>query len=411
MCRLLITITLFCCSLTLEAADWPQFRGPGGQGNSASTDVPLFWDQKTNIAWKTAIPGNGWSSPVVSAGLAYVTTAVTAEEGNGDISLRVLCIDLADGTIVWDVEVGRLNTDVSIHPKNSHASPTPVVTNDRLYVHFASHGTAALDLQGNILWQRKIDYEPRHGSGSSPILYRDLLIFNCDGEQSPFVIALASESGQERWRTPRPPIAEMKFSFSTPLVIDVEGQKQLISPASDVVAAYDPANGEQLWMARYPQKWSVVPRPVYANGLVLICTGYDGPAELLAIRPDGTGDVTESSIAWRAARFIPHNPSPIIHNGNIYMVSDNGIASCRDLQSGSLKWKERLGGNYSASPIAAENRIYFLSENGMCTVIRAAPTFALLAKNDLQERSLASTVPIDGAMLIRTESGLYRIAE
>lgn len=393
----------------LYAEDWPQFRGPGGQGHSQLRDLPLEWSQESGITWKKTLPGNGWSSPVVRNGRVILTTAVDGEQPDQEVSLRVFCLDGITGDEYWTTEVSVVPSETTIHPKNSHASATPVITDDRIYVHFACHGTAALDHDGNIIWLKKVEYQPRHGTGSSPVLFEDLLIFNCDGLESPFVTALDAATGDERWRTARPDIAKMKFSFSTPLVIDVNGRPQLISSGSDVVCSYDPRNGKQLWMVRYPEKWSVVPRPVYAEGLVLVCTGFEGPAELLAIRPDGIGDVTDTHVAWRADRYVPHSPSPIVHDGHVYLMSDNGIASCRELQSGELRWRERVGGAYSASPIQAEGRLYFMSEDGVCTVIRAAPEFEQLARNSLQERSLASIVPTEGSLLIRTIEGLYRI--
>jgi len=391
--------------------DWPQFRGPDGQGHSAATGLPLHWDQQTNVAWKADLPGNGWSSPVLLGGHVYLTTAVTDEESDGPTSLRALCLNAASGAIIWNVEIATIANSITIHPKNSHASATPVVTRERLYVHFASHGTAALTLQGQIIWKKKIDYRPHHGTGSSPILFEDLLIANCDGMEAPFIVGMDAATGNERWRTPRPDIAKVKFSFSTPLIIDVEGRPQLVSAASGLVCGYNPYTGEQIWMARYPNRWSVIPRPVYDEGLVLVSTGYEGPAELLAIRPNGTGDVTESHVAWRVDRFVPHSPSPVVHNGSVFLVSDKGIASCRELKTGNLIWKERIGGNYSASPILAEGRLYFLSEGGLCTIVRASHTFETLARNDLRERALASVVPTGGALLIRTIKGLYRIKE
>ena len=414
--RTLVTILfLFVVSIqaTVPAEDWPQFRGPGGQGHSSSKNLPLRWSPDTNVVWKRNLPGNGWSSPVLLQGRVYLTTAVTDEPGvagsGGDISLRVLCLDAASGNVHWNTEVATLPAGASMHPKNSHASATPVVTSDRVYVHYASNGTAAFDLDGNPIWKKKIEYNSQHGTGSSPVLFEDLLIFNCDGLKSAFVIALDCATGQERWRTSRPDLAKVKFSFSTPLVIDVADDPQLVSAGSDLVCGYSPRTGKQLWMVHYPEKWSVVPRPVYAGGLILISTGYEGPAELLAIRPNGSGNVTETHVAWRARRFVPYNPSPIIHDGCVYLISDSGIASCRDLKTGDLLWKERVGGTYSASPLLAENRIYLMSEDGRCTVIRAAPEFHELARNDLEERSLASITPTDGALLIRTIGGLYRI--
>ncbi len=393
------------------AEDWRQFRGPTGQGHSTSTGLPVVWDQETNVAWKVNLPGHGWSSPILLDGRVYLTTAVPGDDADQTISLRAICLDAQSGRVHWDVEVGTVASDTAIHPKNSHASATPVATQDRIFVHFASHGTAALTLEGEIIWKKTIDYLPHHGTGSSPVVFEDQLIFNCDGLETPFVLSLDTSTGVERWRTPRPDIAKMKFSFSTPLIIDVEGHPQLISPASGMVCSYNPYTGEQLWMVGYPNRWSVIPRPVHAAGLILVSTGYEGPSELLAIRDNAAGDATESHVAWRANRFVPHSPSPIIHNETVYLVSDKGIASCRDLRTGKLIWKERIGGNYSASPLQAEDRIYLLSETGQCTVIRASRTFEVIAKNDLAEPSLASMVPAGNSLLIRTAESLYRIEE
>lgn len=408
-----VSISVSLITGPVSAEDWPQFRGPGGQGISLSRDLPITWDPETNIIWKADLPGNGWSSPVLANGRIYLTTAVPAEgtddDGNMPYLLHAICLDAVTGDELWNIQTAKVPADATMHPKNSHASATPVVTKDRVYVHFSTYGTAALDLNGNVIWREQIDYKPRHGTGSSPVLFEDLLIFNCDGEESPFVIALDAATGTERWRTARPDVADIKFSFSTPLVVQVDGRFELVSAGSDVVCGYDPRSGEELWTVRYPQKWSVVPRPVFAGGLVLVCTGYDGPAELLAIRPGGRGDVTDTHVAWRAKKFVPHSPSPIVDGGHVYLISDSGIASCRDLQTGDLVWKERVGGAYSASPVLAEGRIYFLSEDGVTTVIRAATEFDRLARNDLGERSLASIVPTDGALLLRTIKGLYRL--
>ena len=405
---------------TLSAAeDWPEFRGPSAQGIATVTELPTNWDKDSPI-WKQSLPGNGWSSPVVQDGQVFVTAAVPIgeEEVSSEskykrqtttpYSLRTLCLDYASGDILWTVETSTVPAETSIHPKNSHASPTPIVTRNRLFVHFGTFGTAALDLNGEILWNRRIEYDPVHGSGGSPILFEDTLILNCDGSKDPFVTAIDVETGKERWRTPRPTVKGPKFSFSTPLLIDVNGTPQVVSAGSHVACAYDPRTGREIWSVRYPNRWSVVPRPVYANGLILLCTGYEGPAEMLTIRADGKGDVTESHIAWRVNRFVPHNPSPIIHREAVYTVDDDGIAACRDLMTGEIQWKKRLGGNFSASPIMGEGRIYFMSEDGTCTIIKAAREFEQIARNKLDERTFASIAALDGSLIIRTESNIYR---
>jgi outer membrane protein assembly factor BamB len=204
-------------------------------------------------------------------------------------------------------------------------------------------------------------------------------------------------------------MASPRWSFATPLVIEVEGKRQLVSPAAQMVCSYDPSSGEELWRVRYPNKWSIVPRPVFSHGLVFVCTGFDGPAELLAIRPTGSGDVTDSHVAWRTNSNVPHTPSLLVVGGGLFMVSDNGIVSCRDVETGALRWRQRVGGNFSASPVHAAGRIYMVSEQGICTVISAGQQYQELATNDLQERTLASCAVVDQAIIVRTERHVYRI--
>ena len=404
------------------AEDWTFFRGPSGAGVSQAANVPSEFSPDSNVAWKKQIAGLAWSSPVVRNDRIYLTTAVPVGAENilsekksknkkqvdNPYSLRTMCLDLSTGEVLWDVEVSQVPPRVSIHPKNSHASGTPIVTDDRVYVHFGAYGTAALDLDGEIIWKNQIEFSPVHGSGGSPVLFEDQLIFHCDGGTDAFVISLDAETGKQRWRTPRDK-AERSFSFATPLIVDTGTRKVLVSPASHAVYGYDPATGQQLWKVDYPNKWSIVPQPVFAGDLLLVCTGYEGPAELLAIKPGGEGNVTESHVIWRTDKFIPYNPTPAVDGDKIFMVSDAGIASCRDLTTGELYWKKRLGDNYSASPIIAEGRVYFLSEDGKVTVIEAAPEYRQIAENDMESRSFATPVPIEGGLLIRTEDSLYRL--
>jgi outer membrane protein assembly factor BamB len=390
--------------------DWPEFRGPTGQGLATEVDVPIRWDVAKDATWRQAIPGKGWSSPILCNERLYLTTAVEANDDGNQQSLRALCLSGATGSLLWDVEVFlRTAPEVTIHTKNSFASPTPLTDGQRLYVHFGTDGTAALDLDGNILWtNREIRYNPRHGAGGSPVFSGPLLVFNCDGVEDPFVVALQRDSGKIAWRTNRPHTESQRFSFATPLEIDVHGKKQLVSPASHMVCSYEPESGREIWRVHYPNKWSVIPRPVFAHGLVYVCTGYEGPAELLAIRPDGEGDVTETHVAWRTNENVPHSPSPLIVDDCVFLVSDNGIASCRDARTGKLHWRQRLGGNYSASPLYAAGRVYFQSEQGTCTVIAARPEFEELARNEFNEPTLASFAVGDGALFVRTETQLYR---
>jgi outer membrane protein assembly factor BamB len=398
------------CSFALAADDWPQFRGPSGQGVSDATNVPTKWSATENVAWKTKLPGSGWSSPVLSNGKIYLTTAVQSP-----LTLRALCIDANSGQILWNVEVLRPDpaSASQVHKKNSLASPTPIIRDNRLYVHFGHMGTAALDLaNGNVLWrQTNLKYKPVHGTGGSPALVDDLLIFSCDGARDPFVAALDAKSGQIRWRTPRRAQTNAPFSFSTPLEIDVDGAKQVVIPASGVVAAYEPKIGREIWRVAYGEGYSVVPRPAYAHGLLYVSSGFDR-ANLLAIRPQGaTGDVTKTHVAWKLTRNAPLTPSPLVVGDEIYLVSDNGFGTCADAKTGNVHWTKRLGGNFSASPVYAAGHIYFQNEEGLGVVVKAGTKFELVSENDLAERTLASYAVAEQALFIRSENHLWRIGK
>ena len=397
--------------LRLTAEDWPQFRGPTGQGLSNAKGMPVEWSATKNVAWKVEIPGQGWSSPVLSENKLYLTTAIGAI--GGPVSLHALCLDAKDGTIVWDKEVFRPDPAAvkAIHKKNSPASATPIVTKDKLYVHFGHLGTAALDLSGKILWtQATLKYAPVHGNGGSPMLLDDKLIFSCDGGAAPFLVALDAGTGAVKWKTPRNTTAKRTFSFCTPLAIDVDGATQLIIPGSGFVGAYNPANGSELWRVRYGEGYSVVPRPVYAHGLLFLSSGFDS-AVLYAIKPEGAkGDVTETAVAWKQRTGAPKTPSTLVVGDELYYVSDEGSATCADAKTGETLWNYRFNGGFSASPVYAEGKIYFQNESGVGFVVKADKAFTLLGENDLGERSLASYAVSDGALFIRTDKHLWKIA-
>jgi outer membrane protein assembly factor BamB len=298
---------------------------------------------------------------------------------------------------------------VSINKKNSHATPTPVIDAGKLYVHFGHLGTACLDLQGNVIWKNDtIKYPPVHGGACSPVIAGDKLFFSCDGARNAFVIALNRGTGKVAWRKLRNMNGKRQFSFCTPLVIELDGKQQIVSPGSDAVIAYEPASGREIWKVRYPDGYSVVPRPVYGHGLVYVCTGF-GQASLFAIKPDGSGDVTDSHVVWKTNRSVPHTPSLLLVDEEIYMVSDNGIATCRNAKTGEEIWKERLGGKYSSSPIFAAGRAYFLSEDGKTVVMQLGKSHKIIATNELKERSLASFAVDGDSLFIRTEKNLYKI--
>ncbi len=389
-------------------SDWPEFRGKSGQGISAAARVPLKWGTSENVAWKVEVPGKGWSSPVVAAGKIYLTTAMG--EPKSGATLHAVCFDAKDGRLLWNTEIlkAAAGATSAMHQKNSLASPTPIVTADRLFVHFGHMGSAALDLAGKVLWKHNsIPYEPTHGNGGSPVLAGGLLIFSCDAAPDPIIAALDAATGAIRWKTPRDTTARKKFSFSTPLVVG----EQVISPGSGFVGGYDVKTGKEVWRVGYGEGYSVIPRPVVADGLVFVSSSFDKPV-LKAIRLAGAkGDVTESHVAWTLQKGAPHTPSMIISGDNIFCVSDAGIVTCAYFRTGEVRWTERIPGNYSASPVLAEGRIYFQSETGIGTVIKADAKFEVLATNTLDEPTLSSPAFIDGAVILRSEKHLWRFGK
>ena len=385
----------------LYAEDWPQFRGPGGQGHSTEQGLPTTWTDTKNVRWKSPLPGSGWSSPAIAGDRLYLTTAT-----DKNTSLRLLALDTASGKVTLDTEVFRAaSAGPGVHAKNSYASPTVIVQGDRLYVHYGFFGTACLNTKGEILWKQVLRYEPQHGPGGSPALFEDLLIISCDGFDAQFVVALDTATGRVRWKTPR---GKGNQAYTTPLVISADGQPQLISPGAHHAYAYDPRTGKELWYIEYGSGFSNVPRPVYAHGLVYICSGFFQPV-LFAVRPGGRGNVTQSEVAWTFPRSVPLTPSPLVVDDLLYMVSDNGVATCLDAKSGKLAWQHRIGGNHSASPVYAGGKIYFLSEEGECTVLTPGPAYQEVARNEIGERTLASLAVSGGALYLRGDRHLYRI--
>ena len=411
----LLTLLAILLSKSPVAAQWPQFRGPNRDGHAAARNLPIEWGPNKNVAWRVEVPGKGWSSPCLSQGRLYLTSAVPADAGSGagDLALQALCYDAASGQLLWDKTVFLQSAGANpppVHRKNSHASPTPLVDGERLFVHFGHQGTACLSTDGEVLWtNRELAYPPVHGNGGSPALVDGVLIFSCDGASDPFVVGLEAASGKVKWKYDRPTDSVKKFAFSTPAVIEVNGAKQVISVGAGMVSALDPQTGVEIWHATY-DGYSVIPQPAFGHGLLFLSTGYDSPS-VLAIRPDGRGDVTDTHIAWTLKRGAPHTPSPLLVGGELYLVSDNGTASCVDAKSGKPLWQERVGGAYSSSPLFADGKIYLVSEEGEGTVLRADRTFEKLGENGFGERTLASYAFGDGAIFVRTEPALYRIEQ
>jgi len=364
-------------------------------------NVPLEWSESRNVAWKAPVAGRGWSSPAVAGGRVWMTTAVTGKT----TSLRLLAYAVETGRLERDIEVFEVTDATLLNEKNSHASPTPIVQGDHVYVHFGTLGTAALTTDGEVVWRTTLTYRPEYGNGGSPLLYHDLLIVNCDGIDQAFVVALDTKTGAVRWKTPR---RAPSSAYTTPLLVRVGDRDQVVSVGANSATAYDPTTGAELWFVNHYGS-STVPSPVFGHGYVYLASGFL-TVTLMAVRADGEGDVTRSHVAWKMERTAPLTPSPLLVGDEVYVVTDGGIVTCLDALTGRRRWQERLIGTYSASPVYAGGRIYFVNEDGVTTVIAPGPAFRSLAVNTLEGPALASPAVADGSIFIRTASALYRIA-
>lgn len=379
--------------------DWPQFRGPTGQGVSAAKLAPIAWSEEEGVAWRTPIPGQGWSSPVIYARQVWLTTASEAEG-----SLRAICLDFVTGEILHDVEVFRRADLGRINAHNTHASPTPVLDGDLVFVHFGGHGTACLSTDGRVLWRNEsLKHDHGHGPGASPIVWNDLLIVACDGVDRQFVAALDKRTGQLRWRQERhgPP------AYSTPLAVRAAGGEQIVSVGGGQAVAYAPRTGAEIWKFRF-EGYSAVPRPVAAGGRVFFCSGYETPT-LYAVDLAGQGDVTDTHLAWAARRGVPHNPSPLIVGRQMFLLNDKGVLVCLNLADGQELWRKRLRGTFLASPVYAAGCIYAVNDEGLTYVVDPAGRGAVVAENQLEGRVSASPAVVGGSLLLRTDRALYRI--
>jgi len=392
---------------------WPQFRGPTQQGLSDATQAPLTWSENDHVKWKTALPGEGWSSPVVANGQVWLTAAL-----NDGHSLHALCVDLQSGRLVQDVEVFKNEVVPPKHARNSYASPTPILENGRVYVHFGSMGTACLDANtGRKLWEnRELKIDHQNGPGGSPALHRDKLLIACDGTDQQYEVALDTATGRIAWKSERSALPEllklpgdMRKAYGTPVILSVDGRPQSLTTASNRLYAYNPNSGKELWYVDYPRGFSNVPLPVSNGKVVVFSTGFMKP-ETWALRLDqANGNVTSSHIVWKQNAGAPDQTSPIIVGDRLYMVSSGGIASCLDLADGRIVWKERIGSDFAASPVYAAGRIYFCDCKGVTTVIEPGDTFKVLAKNELESGFMASPAVVGSGLILRTKTHLYRI--
>lgn len=412
---------------------WSQWRGPAGQGHApAAKDLPRAWSESENVAWKTPVEGKGWSSPVLDRGRLWLTTAVetplsetekaqrlanvensSSLQVSGPVSLRAVCLDATSGKVLHDIELFRQSQPDPIHSLNSYASPSPILDGGRLYCHFGTNGTAAVDAAtGAILWKHSLQtIKHENGAGGTPVLFEKRLIFDCDGSDQQYIVALDTATGEVAWKTERSgernPEPQLKKAYGSPIVTEVDGRAVLLSTGADWLYAYDPTDGRELWKQAYGVLgFSIVPRPIVGHGMAFISTSFMQP-ELLAVKLP-IGDALPE-IAWRVKKSVPNIPSPILVGDEIVMVSDKGVATCLDADSGDVRFSERLGGNFCSSPLYADGRIWIGNREGQTFILTPGKEFHVEATNQLDGEIMATPIAVGPALFLRTDKAVYRI--
>ena len=422
MGMLLVVVSLL--GLRTARADWPEFRGPWGNGYAAApgdnkpAGLPLQWSETENVRWKTEIPYRGWSTPVVMGDQIWLTTAT--EDGH---EFFVMCVDTNTGKVRFNEKLFHCDNPEPLgNAVNGYASPSPAIEQGRVYVHFGCYGTACLDTATcKVLWQRQ-DLPCRHyrGPASSLVIFENLLILTMDGADLQYLVALDKQTGKTVWKTNRSikfndaegfqkfaKDGDLRKAHSTPFIVNVDGQPQMFSPGAKASYVYDPRTGRELWKVHFIA-WSAAPRPLFANGCCLFITG-SGASELWAVRLGGQGDVTDSHVVWKFDKHVARTASPIIVDDLLYMVSDAGDLTCLEVATGKEVWKDKLTGNYAASPIYADGRLYFANQQGKTTILKPGRAFEVLAVNTLEKGCMASPAVSGKALFLRTKAALYRI--
>ena len=414
---------LFCvAALPLFAEEnWPQFRGPNGDGRSDAKGLPVEFGEGVKVKWKAETHGKAWSSPVIWKNQIWITTAT--EDGT---ELGVMAFDKTTGAVLHDKALFKVEKPQFCHKFNSYASPTPVIEEGRIYVSFGAAAIACLDTKTcAVLWERR-DFECNHfrGAGSSPVIWKDLLFYPFDGSDHQFIVALDKKTGTTKWEVKRSvdykdimpdgsveADGDWRKAFATPHVIDWKGQPLLLSSGAKAHYAYEPATGKEVFRFEEQGAHSAGSRPVVGHGMWFITPGFGKKKQIIALKLGGSGALTEDAVAWREAKGSPSKPSLILDGDYVYAVDDKGIASCFEAKTGKTMWSERVGGDYSASPLIAEGRIYCFSENGSVTVIAAAPEFKKLGEGKFDDGFMAAPAVSGKALFVRTKSALYRVEE
>ena len=409
-------------ALHAASTDWPEFRGPTGDGHVTAAGLPLRWSETNNVRWKTEIPLRGWSTPVVMGGQVWMTSATV--DGHDFYAVGV---DAETGKIIYNEKVFHCENPEPLGngaAMKCYATPSPAIEPGRVYVHFGSYGTACLDTStGKVIWKRD-DLPCRHyrGPASSVILYSNLLILTMDGVDVQYHAALDKLTGQTVWKTDRSVAwndegstdrmvrdGDHRKAHSTPLVVTAAGKTQMLSVGAKAAYAYNPLTGKELWRVQF-NDWSAAPRPVFGQGLAFFVTGL-ATTEMWAVKPDGSGDVTSNNVVWKLKTHIGKYASPIVVDDLLYTAADESFVSCLDAATGEPVWTERIGGNFEASPIYADGRLYFFNQQGVATVLKPGRTYSGLATNTLSDGFMASPAVSGRAFFLRAKTHLYRVEE
>jgi outer membrane protein assembly factor BamB len=419
ICLTPVIAFLFHTNSFAQESNWTHFRGSSLDGISADTHVPVVWNDSTNIIWKTAIRGKGWSSPVIYGNQVWITTA--APDGK---EMSGICVDFNSGRILFDILLFKQDSIYQKHTVNTYATPTPCIEQGLVWMNFGSSGTACVSTaDGKIIWKR-VDLICDHvqGPGSSPIIYKDLLILHYEGSDRQFIAALNKKTGETVWQTDRPgecyePLAPIgKKAYITPIIVNVGGRDLLISNGSAVCIAYDPLTGEEIWRIIQGED-STIPMPLTENGTVFFYTSFVTPAEgekyaeLFAVDPKGSGNITGSNILWRCKTPVLQLLTPLIKDGIIYTVDSRNNLIVMDAKTGARLYTRRLKYRFNASPVYAGGRVYFTAVTGETLVLKAGPAYEMVAENKLPGEIFATPAIVRNSIIIRNESSLYRIGK